>query len=205
MKALINIYILLFSFILITGCTKENKLEEVVYEIPAEDRYVFTEGDTLLYSCSNGSTDTVLVRKVDFITETGTYSFWGTAMHNYITESQSVFIETSHDNWKYEVIDSRCFRINSLPKYDDINVEYFPFCEILNGCEYAGSRVIAEKLADYDEKFFNDKSYKKVYYVSRGDMNNGFEIYWNLKYGIIRFVGLSNGTKLIWQLEDKVL
>jgi hypothetical protein len=116
-----------------------------------------------------------------------------------------MFIETSHDNWKYENIDSRCFRINTLPKYDDLNVENFPWCDILNGCEYTGSRVIAEKLAEYDEKIFNDKSYKNVYYQSRGDMNNGFEIYWNLKYGIISFVGISNGTKLIWQLEGKVL
>ena len=69
MRGLINIYITLFSFILIIACAKEEKLEEVVYEIPVEDRFVFSEGDTLLYSCSNGSTDTVFVRKVDFITE----------------------------------------------------------------------------------------------------------------------------------------
>jgi hypothetical protein len=205
MRTLIHIYILLFSFILIIACSKEEKLGEVVYEIPIEDRCVFTEGDTLLYSCSNGSTDTVFVKNVDFITETGTYTVSGTDMHNYITETQSMFIETSHDNWKYENIDSRCFRINTLPKYDDLNVENFPWCDILNGCEYTGSRVIAEKLAEYDEKIFNDKSYKNVYYQSRGDMNNGFEIYWNLKYGIISFVGISNGTKLIWQLEGKVL
>jgi hypothetical protein len=203
MRALINIYILLFSFILLIACAKE-KPEEVLYEIPVEDRCVFTEGDVLLYTCSNGSTDTVWVRNVDFTTETGTYTVWGTDMHNYITETQSIFIETSHDNWKYEVIDSRCFRINSLPKYDDINVEKFPWCNLLNGCEYAGSRLIAENLAVYDEKIFNEKSYKKVYYRLRGDLNNGFEIYWNLKYGIIRFVGISNGTKLIWQLEDKL-
>lgn len=205
MRTLIHIYILLFSFILIIACNKEKKLEEVVYEIPVEDRCVFTEGDTLLYSCSNGSTDTVFVKNVDFITETGTYTISGTAMHSYITETQSIFIETSHENWKYEDIDSRCFRIITLPKYDDLNVENFPWCDVLNGCEYTGSRVIAEKLAEYDEKIFNDKSYKNVYYQSRGDMNNGFEIYWNLKYGIISFVGISNGTKLIWQLEGKVL
>ena len=122
-------------------------------------------------------------------------------MHNYITETQSMFIEAYHDNWNYEDIDSRCFRINTLPKYDDINIENFPWCDLLNGCEYAGSRVLAENLIHYDEKIFDDKSYKKVYYQSRGDMNNGFEIYWNLKYGIIRFVGISNGTKLIWQLS----
>lgn len=201
MRGLINIYITLFSFILIIACAKEEKLEEVVYEIPVEDRFVFSEGDTLLYSCSNGSTDTVFVRKVDFITETGTYTIWGTAMHNFITETQSLFIETSHDNWKFEYIDSRCFRINTLPKYDDLNIENFPWCDLLNGCEHTGSRVIAENLIDYDEKIFNDIRYKKVYYESRGDMNNGFEIYWNLKYGIIRFVGISNGTKLIWQLS----
>ena len=62
MRGLINIYITLFSFILILACAKEEKLEEVVYEIPVEDRFVFAEGDTLLYSCSNGSTDTVFVR-----------------------------------------------------------------------------------------------------------------------------------------------
>lgn len=192
---------MLLSFMLITACAKE-KLEEVVYEIPAEDRCVFTEGDVLLYSCSNGSTDTVVVRNVDFITESGTYTVWGADMHNYITETQNMLIETTHDNWKYEKIDSRCFSMNSLPKYDDINTEKFPWCLLLNGCEYTGSKVIAQNLAVYDEIPLNDKSYKKVYYQSSGDMNNGYEIYWNLKYGIIRFVGMSSGTNLIWQLED---
>ena len=122
MRALINTSILLFSFILIIACTKEKKLDEIVYEIPIEDRCIYTEGDTLQYTCSNGLTDTVIVREVDFKTETGTYTPWGVAVHNFITETQNLFIETSHDNWKYENIDSRCFRINSLPKYYDINV-----------------------------------------------------------------------------------
>ncbi len=38
MRALINIYILLFSFTLLIACTKEKKLEEVVYKIPIEER-----------------------------------------------------------------------------------------------------------------------------------------------------------------------
>lgn len=102
-------------------------------------------------------------------------------------------------------MDSRCFRINTIPKYDDLNIDNFPWCDLLNGCEYAGSRVIAENLVAYYEIILSDKSYKKVYYQSSGDMQNGFELYWNLKYGIIRFVGKSNGTELIWQLEDQVL
>lgn len=203
MRPSINIFILLFSFILTIACTKEKKLEEFVYEIPIDDRFIFTEGDTLLYSCSNGSTDTVFVKDVDFTTETGTYTISGTAMHNYTTETQNFFIETSHDKWKNGYIDSRCFRIYTLPKYDDLNVENFPWCNLLNGCEYAGSRILAEKLADYDDIMLNNKSYKKVYYESRGDMNNGFEIYWNIKYGIISYAGISDGTKVVWQLEDK--
>lgn len=196
-------YMLLLSFlILVVACSKEKNLEEVLYEIPEEDRFVFSVDDTLLYPCSNGSIDTVFVKDIDFKTETGTYTIWGSAMHNYITETQSLFLETAHDNWKYEDLDSRCFRINTLPKYDNINVAKFPWCDLLNGCEYTGSRVIAENLADYDEKIFNDISYKKVYYIFKGDVNNGFEIYWNLKYGIIRFVGNSNGNRLIWQLKD---
>jgi hypothetical protein len=204
MRVLISIYIILLSIILIAACSKEKKLEEVVYEIPVEDRFVFTEGDTLLYTCSNGSTDSVFVKIVDFKIEKGTYTLWGEDMHNYITETQSILIETFHDKWEYDVIDSRCFRINTLPKYDDLNVELFPWCDLLNGCEYAGSRVLAENLADYDEIMLSGVSYKKVYYISRGDMNNGCEIYWNLKYGIIRFVGISNGIYLTWHLEDKV-
>lgn len=205
MRILINIFILLFSFVLIITCINEERLEEIVYIIPVEDRCVFTPGDTLLYNCSNGSIDTVLVKEVDFQTERGTYTFLGTAMHNYITETQSMVVETFNDNWNYEKINSRCFRINTSPKYDDYNVKNFPYCKLFIGCEYQGSKFIVGSLTDYDEKIFSDKSYKKVYYESRGDMNNGFEIYWNLKYGIIRFVGVSNGTKLIWQLEDKIL
>jgi hypothetical protein len=204
MRAISHIYILLFSFVLLTACTKENELDEVVYEIPVEDRFAFAEGDTLLYTCSNQSTDTVFVRGIDFIVETGTYTYLGVDAHKYVTETQSIFIETAIDIWNYEDIDSRCFRMNTLPKYDDINIENFPWCDLLNGCEYAGSRVLAEQLASYEEIAFEGKNYKKVYYQSGGNINNGFEIYWNLKYGIIRFEGVSNGTKLVWQLEGRL-
>ena len=204
MRTLINIYILLFSLLLVMACSKEDE-ELVINEIPVEDRCIFTEGDVLLYSCSNGSTDTVIVIKVDFKTESGPYTAWGTdvVLHNYLTDTQSMTIESSNDNWKtilndiYDGIDSfsNRFIIQSIPSY--AYEEHYPDCEIL----FDGMVLGASEY--WDEKIFNDKSYKKVYHIKpRGD---SYEIYWNLKYGIISFMGISNGTKLIWQFEDKVL
>lgn len=201
MKALIKSCILLFSIFLSIACSKEKTLDEVVYAIPMEDRCAYEIGDTLFYSCSDGTMDTAFVKELDFNTETGTYSYWGVDVHTYVTETQTLVIELSNDNWNFGVIDSRCFRINSKPKYDDINVDNFPWCEILNGCEYAGARVLAENLASIDEKTINTKTYKKLYYHSVGDGTNGFEFYWNLKYGIVSFKGISDGTELTWELE----
>ena len=65
---------MLFLFLLVIACSKEDE-ELVVYEIPVEDRCIFKEGDVLLYSCNNGSTDTVVVIKVNFKTEAGTTKY----------------------------------------------------------------------------------------------------------------------------------
>ena len=130
-------------------------------------------------------------------------------------DTQSFIIESYNDIWKTIVSNvigslddlnfSRCFMINTEAPLADYQGNY-PWSEIRNGCEYGGSLDIAKDADDYyEEKMFNSKSYKKVYYEAKGDMNNGYEIYWNLKYGIISFVGISNGTKLTWIFEDKLL
>lgn len=204
MRTLINIYILPFSLLLVIACSKEDE-ELVVNEIPVEDRCIFTEGDVLLYSCSNGSTDTVVVTKVDFKTESGSSKFWGTdaVLHNYLTDTQTMTIEPYNDNWRsvlddiYDGTDllSNRFIIRSIPSYT--YEEHYPFCEILFDGMSLG------ECGYQNEKTLNGRSYKKVYHMApRGD---SYEIYWNLKYGIISFVRISNGTKLIWHFEDKVL
>ncbi len=200
MKSIATFFLLLFSVFLTISCGKE-KLKEVRFTIPVEDRCVFAEGDVLHYRCSDGSTDTVFVNKVEFKTETGTYSVWGADMHNFSTQIQEIRIEASNDNWIYGDIESSCFIIQSLPKYDDLNTENFPRCALLNGCEHEGSLILADKLAETYGIEMDGKIFEKVYYFYQGGANDGFEVYWNLKYGIIRFVGKSNGTKLTWQLE----
>lgn len=196
MRALTKICIPLFSFFSIIACKKEIPLEEVVNRIPIEERCVFTEGDILLYSCSDGSTDTAVVLNVEFKTQTGTTTgFFGGATNTYVTDIQKLEIETFHDKWKYGDVDSRCYYFLTSPEYHNV-VENFPRCILANGCGGVGEDrlIIGDSFPDFDEKKFNNKTYKKVYFESRGSL----KVYWNLKYGIIRY---EKGLNYIWNLE----
>ena len=213
MRSLPNICILLFSFLLVTACSEE-KL--VINEIPIEDRCIFSAGDTLLYKCSNGSTDTVFVRKVFYRTESGTHTTLGNHDYDYVTDEQEIIIEASNDTW-ISILNktydndwrSQSFTILKSVEYRDID-NYIPRGDITWGDNNKGFLSIAANWGYEGEwyqfhaiKIFNNKSYQNVYSNSRGDKTNGFEIYWNFKYGIISFTGISNGQELNWFLEDK--
>lgn len=204
MKIFRKFYLLSLTLILLIACSKEEKLPEVEYRIPINERFLFLEGDTLLYNSSNGAADTVVVKDYLFETETGTYSSWGVDVHDFTTETQTIIIEALHDKWKYERIESQCLIIQSQPKYSDIYPLNFPFCQVNDGCEIGGSRGLADKLSDYEEIVLNNKTYMKVYHQFRGDYSNGFEIYWNLKYGLIKLTGFSDGIELTWDLKGKL-
>ena len=202
MKSLIRISTWLLPFVLIIACEKENGYDYIL-EIPVEDRCTFKRGDTILYICSDGSTDTACIKNVVFRTITRSYTTWFGGTHNIKEDKQKVVIEVLFNDWNLLLkniltspgIDTCCYTIENGNDFYLDN----PRTDIVIGCESPG-KLIAYGLIDYNEITFNNKEYRKVYYYS----GEGYNIYWNLKYGIIRFKFFLGSESIVWDLEGKI-
>jgi len=191
---------------------------DIIYEIPDEEKFIFVEGDQLAYRCSDGSIDTFLVSDVRYFPVTGedyTGGFFGSGeSYTYSIENCIINIEALNDNWSV-YLDlyrdySPCYEISLVPDHNSHTSEIYSFIE--NGCngDQRGD-VAGGHEADNDGSItFNDRVYHNVYfYESWGifpDERKGmrYKIYWNIKYGIIRFEGINEVPELYWDFEDKI-
>jgi hypothetical protein len=207
MKSLYSISSVMLSFMLFISCGgKNNNPPE---EIPVEDRFIYNLGDTLIYKCSDGSADTVNVKDYRLWTTTGSTTDMYGNEHIFERQLQRIIIESSSDNWNriLRIVLSgddfiyHCYIIETIETVYDTDGN--PFCWIINGCNYGGGLpIFAESNVKYPEISFNNNSYKKVYFDSRNLENNSYKIYWNLKYGIIRFESFTDGTLVTWDLVN---
>lgn len=206
MKSLIRISTWLLPFLLIIACEKENGYDYIL-EIPVEDRCTFKKGDTILYICSDGSTDTACIKNVVFRTITRSYTDdWFGGTHTIKEDKQKIVIEVLFNDWNLLLknlltssgIDTCCYTIENGNDFYLDN----PRTEIVIGCEPPGGSIIAYGLVEYNEITFSNKEYRKVYYYSGEGW--GYDIYWNLKYGIIRFEFYLGSESIVWDLEGKI-
>jgi len=208
MNTFFNTSLVLFSLIIIISCQeKDNPVE--IHEIPIEDRFLYDKGDTLFYKCSDGSVDTSAIKDYRFWTIAGTSrNMFGNEIR-YETDLQRIMIESPSNQWNdilkvvlsSDDVNHPCFIIETVETIYDANEN--PYCWIINGCNYEGGLpIVAEGDVKYTEISFNNNSYKKVHFDSRENGENSFKVYWNLKYGIIRFESVYNGALLTWDLES---
>lgn len=207
MKTFFGIY-LVFLLCILISCGENNgpNVKTTYNEIPDKDRFIYELGDALIYQCSDGSSISFSVIDYKFWTETSSSSLLGTQYQSE-TQLQRVIIESSSDNWNSifkKVFSSEdfifpCYSIETIYTVFDSNGN--PACWIVNGCNGEGT-VFAESGVMYAEISINNNSYQKVYFDSRDAENISYKIYWNLKYGIIRFECIDDGNELIWDLED---
>ena len=203
----------LFALIFLSQCKKYDQ----VYEIPDDERFIFDEGDQLAYSCSDGSTDTFLVSEVLYFDETGEdwVGGWsGSDSYKYSVENCKINLKALKDSWSM-YLDlyhdySPCYEISFPPDPNSHSVELYSF--IYNGCngdqrgDVAGGHAF-DNLASI--VFNNNKYYNVYYYESWGifpDEKKGmrYEIYWNMKHGIIRFEGINEVPEIFWDLIGKI-
>lgn len=207
MKSLIRIGLLLLSIQWLLACSEEKEKEIVpdIDSIPFNDRFIFNKGDSIYYTSSDGSTDTVFIKDFSFWRKQESYSDMFGGMHSYVRDFQNISFECSNDKWRKVIKDylssgdsiSHCFMIETE---ETLYFEGNPVCMIVNGCGHtSGHPYIAGSGVKFYEIVLNNKSYYKVYYYLSNEPNS-YKIYWNLKYGIIRFEGIYNGNNVVWDL-----
>lgn len=210
MKSLIKISLLLLSIIILIACEKKNEFK-AIFEIPVEERCIFKKGDTLLYMCNDGSTDTACIIYVDFWTHIQPHTSSWSIITPYKMDNQKIVIEALFNDWNLNLnnfwtkipsqgnrFNSPCYGIQTIGSPTD----NFPTTSVVNGCEWSGWGIASGRV-NIIEITLNGKKYKKVYGYPKGN-SSGWKIYWNLKYGIIRFEFISDGSTIIWDLEGKI-
>ena len=212
MKSILIVLSFLIALISLSQCEKY----DIIYEIPDEEKFMFDEGDQLTYSCSDGSTDTLIVIDVLYFDETGEDwegGWFGSDSYNYSVENCKINIKALNDSWS-KYLDlyrdySPCYEISFPPDHNSHSTELYSFID--NGCngDQRGD-VAGGHAADNSVTVFNDKKYYNVYhYESWGifsDEKKGmrYKIFWNMNYGIIRFEGINETPEIYWDLEGKI-
>lgn len=182
--------------------------EADIDEIPIKDRFVYSIGDKLTYKGIDGITNTFLVKDYLFWTESGIVTDMFGGSHPWKRDQQRIIFESSSESWQKALsiiyasdsFASSCFIIYSINTIYDTTGS--PYCWLLNGCNFVSSPIFAESGVKSSAISFNNNSYQKVYFSSRNSGNNSFTVYWNLKYGIIRFESVIEGKQEIWDLEN---
>jgi len=210
---------LLFALILLSQCEKY----DLIYEIPDDEKFTFVEGDRLTYSCSDGSIDTFYVTAVSYYTETGVVTEGGswfggkTDSYDYSSETLKIDIQALNHAWNpfVEVSDdySPCYVLFFWAELSPYGTDLFSSIDIECSGGQGNSFINAGSWEKYPTRTFNGKLYHDVYHYeslwTNPEEESGmrFNIYWNMKQGIIRFEGISETPELseiYWDLMGKV-
>ena len=200
MKSLFKILFLSLAMILLfSQCEKY----DVIREIPESEKFVYVEGDTLRYTCSNGSADTLYVSSYIFKAETGQWEsggwFGDGVATTYKIDHCNIKIERVNDNLH---LDSACYY---TPHY------YIKFVADESGtiptsvtrwCEEVSFNDGLDPILNIGDIIFNQNEYSNVF--SAEVPGHNLILFWNLKYGIIRFEGINEDSDLYWDLEGKI-
>ena len=199
MKSTVRLFIFLITLCFLNECNSY----DFVNAIPKEDRYVYEEGDSLIYKCSDGQNSTFFVKVVSRVF---------LPIFSYTQEYQTIVIESINDrwykylNWPSWLTPTPCYKTYVDSWTGGGHEDARPKVNVSSGCGgfYESSRIGYGWEVDFEDTTFNNKQYYKVYFDTKENSPNKdsvYDIYWNLKYGIIRFVGYSEFDTLYWDLE----
>jgi len=200
MKIFNKTYLLIPAMLFLGSCEPEVE----VRRIPEEARFIFKEGEPLIYHCSDESVDTVWVRFYDFYTETITYTGFLGGEWAANEDRAKITLEICDTSWLW-IIHYACL----LPEYCNscVNIqtgvykEEEPSTDVSFGCIPSEEIIFAQSSAE-TEMNLNGHMFTKVYsYNHEVSETEGLRMYWSLKYGIIRFEGEIGETSYTWDLE----
>lgn len=214
----------LLLFLLIVALPSCNQ-EECVYSfwLLEDDRYVYEEGDRLLYKSSEGSIDTFLLEGVRYSRTVESYpiGLFSDRMCTYEMQECNINLRNLNGIWEtivsFGIIGSRpdstrCFRIRVYGDFDSED-EARTCSWIESGCNDNVNGEVASVCLEGElgpSLSTDDRVYYKVFSEDRRMQNEDsgqvihYRIYWNSKHGIIRFEDLSVNPTLYWDLAGKI-
>lgn len=195
--------LVVFTVLWISSC-KEYEPELIMNRIPEEDRFIYDTGDLLIYSCSDGSLDTVWVRQAEFYTQSSSEKDWFGNTWKQQTDHSKVTLEIADTTW-LRLLYYACYEPGDCNACVNIETEIFseeiPRTMAYFGCGEYGGLIIASYVAAVSELNLNGRIYKNVYSWSHyKSISEGFSMYWSLKYGIIRFEEEAGEHTYSWDL-----
>ena len=202
---LLSLVLVMISVLCFISC-KEYEPEVVIKRIPEEDRFIYETGDQIIYSCSDGSVDTLWVKGVDFYTNSFSQEDFFGILRHYKIDYGKITLEFSDSTW-LRILHHAC--VDSSDCGACVNIETDGFVEdvtstrVFFGCGEYGGLVIAGGLPLEIDIMLNGHSYSNVYAWSSvfyQEMEE-FNMHWSLKYGIIRFEGEIGDTTYCWDLD----
>jgi len=198
------IYLVLSTLLLLASCKETDPEVIIVLSIPEEDRFIFEEGDTVVYNSSDASIDTIWVRGSDFYTEPLKEKDFFGIERSYMIDHLKITLEITDTTW-LNILHYACYNpgdCNSCVNIEtSIYLEDSPATMIYFGCEPTGGLVIAESTV-VSSMYLNGRVFYNVYFCNYNrSSSEGFRMYWSLKYGIIHFEGGTGETRYTWDLE----
>ena len=208
--------LILSALLLVVQCQKDC---DVVYTL--QDRNIYEVGDSLIYLCSDGTSDTLRVEKLWYsnIVEEYSQGIFSDQMCTYSFQECNLYLQSLNSPW--ETVEDNYFstsRINTC----EFMIRYYGTEEEEQNrsCSYIGSGneeelkgYIAEDCFDGltgSSSSFKGKEYHNVFsYEIFIEAEEGldaihYRIYWNLTHGIIRFENVANNPVISWDLEGKL-
>ena len=152
--------------ILWMGSCQEYVPDVIVKSIPEEDRFFSNTGDYLFYSCSDGSMDTLMVKRVDFYTHSFSEEDWLGILWNYKIDHYKVSLEIADTSW-LRILHYACYDPADCNSCVNIETDAFeeekPTTKAYFSCEEYGGLVFATGAQAVSKLYLNDRFYHNVY------------------------------------------
>lgn len=210
-------YVLILSGLLLAvQCEKDC---DIVYTL--NDRYIYEEGDSLIYMCSDGTSDTFRVEKLWYSTIVEEYSegIFSDKMCEYRFQECNLYLQNLNNYW--ETVEDNVFSTKRdstsgfmIRYYGEEQDDQNRSCSnIGSGNDDGFYGYIAENCFDGltgSSSFFDGKEYHNVFsyeiFIEAGEGRGAihYKIYWNLSHGIIRFENLAKNPIISWDLDGKL-
>ncbi len=210
-------YVLILSGLLLAvQCQKDCDIVYTLY-----DRYIYEEGDSLIYMCSDGTSDTFRVEKLWYSTTVEEYPERGFSDKTctYRFQECNLYLQNLNNYW--ETVEDNMIatrRINTsgllIRYYGEEQDDQNRSCSyIRSGNEEEFKGYIADNCFEGltgSSRFFEGKEYHNVFsyeiFIEAGEGFDAihYKIYWNLSHGIIRFENLAKNPVISWDLDGKL-
>ena len=216
MNKALRYVLILFGLLLAVQCQKDCDIVYTLY-----DRYIYEEGDSLRYMCSDGASDTFRVEKLWYstIVEEHPEGIFSDKMCEYRFQECNLYLQNLNNYWEtlvdFPFITRRDSTYGFMIRYygeeqDDQNRSC---SNIGSGNEESFEGYIASNCFDGltgSGNFFKGKEYHNVFnyeiFIEAGEGFDAihYKIYWNLSHGIIRFENLAKNPVISWDLDGKL-